>query len=61
MRIGTKKIITILAVLLLAISVTGCTSDDNGSDNGASSSSSSAASPTGDEYTNSIGMGIPAH
>nr|WP_321497632.1 formylglycine-generating enzyme family protein [uncultured Methanolobus sp.] len=59
MRIGTKKIITILAVLLLAISVTGCTSDDNGSDNGndaGSSSSGTASTPTGDKYTNSIGM-----
>ncbi len=55
MRIGTKQIITILTVLLLAISVTGCTSDNNGNDN-------SGISPTvdtgamGDEYTNSIGM-----
>ncbi|MDK2824950.1 Formylglycine-generating enzyme, required for sulfatase activity, contains SUMF1/FGE domain [Methanolobus vulcani] len=57
MRIGTKKIITILAVLLIAIAVTGCTSSDNGSDNGASSSSATTASkPTGNEYTNSIGM-----
>ncbi|MBP1909433.1 formylglycine-generating enzyme family protein [Methanolobus bombayensis] len=43
MRIGIKKIITILAVLLLAISVTGCT-DDNGNDGGESSSSSSTSS-----------------
>ncbi|WP_407281767.1 formylglycine-generating enzyme family protein [Methanolobus sp. WCC1] len=58
MRIGIKKTIAILAVLLLAISVTGCTSEDNGSDNGndAGSSSAGAASPTGNEYTNSIGM-----
>lgn len=44
MQIGTKQIITILAVLLLAISVTGC-SDDSGSDSedrGASESSTSS-------------------
>ncbi|WMW25699.1 formylglycine-generating enzyme family protein [Methanolobus sediminis] len=56
MWIGTKKILTILAVLLLAISVTGCTSSDSGGDNGASSSSAGAGSATGDEYTNSMGM-----
>ncbi|WP_292466730.1 formylglycine-generating enzyme family protein [Methanolobus sp.] len=43
MRIGIKKAIIILAVLLLAISVTGCTSEDNGSDSGDSVSSSSSS------------------
>lgn len=55
MRIDINKIIVVLAVLLLAISVTGCTSDDNGSDNGGSSSATSSGD-LGDEYTNSIGM-----
>lgn len=55
MRIGTEKLITILAVLLLAISATGCTSDSSGNDNAADSSAASSAD-LGDEFTNSIGM-----
>ncbi|WP_094228128.1 formylglycine-generating enzyme family protein [Methanolobus psychrotolerans] len=55
MRIGTKQVIIILAVLLFAISATGCTSDDNGSDNKASSSTASSGD-LGDEFTNSIGI-----
>lgn len=54
MWIGTKKLITIMIVLLVATALTGCTSDNNGSDNQASSSSGNSAS--GAEYTNSIGM-----
>lgn len=45
MKIGTNKVITILLMILLAISVTGCTSDDAGNDN-----------DRGEEFTNSIGM-----
>lgn len=55
MRIGTKRLITILAVLLLVISITGCTSDDNGNDDKDSSSSANTGD-LGDEFTNSIGM-----
>ena len=55
MRIDTKQVITIMAVLLLAIAVTGCTSDDNGSDN-AGSSSSAGNGDLGDEFANGIGM-----
>ncbi len=55
MRIGTKRLMTVLAVLLLVISITGCTSDDNGSDDKDSSSSVNTGDP-GDEFTNSIGM-----
>ncbi|WP_256621889.1 formylglycine-generating enzyme family protein [Methanolobus chelungpuianus] len=51
----TKRVISILIVLLLAISVTGCTSDDNGDDN-ADGSLSSGTGDAGDELTNSIGM-----
>ncbi|MDW7731758.1 MAG: formylglycine-generating enzyme family protein [Methanolobus sp.] len=56
MRIGTEKLITILAVLLLAISVTGCTSDSGDSDNTAAGSSTASNDYLGDEFTNSIGM-----
>ncbi|WP_319506838.1 formylglycine-generating enzyme family protein [uncultured Methanolobus sp.] len=55
MRIGMKQVITILAVLLLAIAVTGCTSDDDGSDNKVSSSSADNGDP-GDEFANTIGV-----
>lgn len=55
MRIGIKKAVVILAVLLLAISVTGCTSEDGGNDNEGSSSAVSGGD-LGDEYTNSIGI-----
>jgi formylglycine-generating enzyme required for sulfatase activity len=51
----TKKIITILTVLLIAISVTGCTSDDNGNDNTQSSSTLSSDDGS-DGFTNSLGM-----
>jgi formylglycine-generating enzyme required for sulfatase activity len=54
MRIGRKKLITILAVLLVAISAAGCASDDSGSDS--TVSSSAASGDSGDEFTNSIGM-----
>ncbi|WMW21097.1 formylglycine-generating enzyme family protein [Methanolobus mangrovi] len=55
MRIGTKQVITIMAVLLLAIAATGCTSDDNGSDSKGGSSSADNGD-LGDEFTNSIGV-----
>ena len=48
MRIGIKKLITILSVLLVAMALSGCTSDNNGSDN--------KGSDSGDGYTNSVGM-----
>lgn len=51
----TKKVISILIVLFVAISVTGCTSDDNGNDN-AGGSLSSGTDDAGNEFTNSVGM-----
>lgn len=54
MRIGNKKAIIILAVLLFAISVTGCTDDSNSGSQ--DSGKSSDVSVSGKEYTNSIGM-----
>lgn len=51
----TKKVIYMLIVLFVAISVTGCTSDENGNDN-AGGSLSSGTGDAGDEFTNSLGM-----
>jgi formylglycine-generating enzyme required for sulfatase activity len=51
----TKKVITILTVLLIAMSVTGCTSDDNGNDNTQISSTLSSDDGS-DGFTNSLGM-----
>jgi formylglycine-generating enzyme required for sulfatase activity len=57
MRIGTKKAIAILFILLFAISVTGCTSDDTASGNGDVGLNANSDNK-GEEFTNSIGMGF---
>ncbi|MBN2111193.1 MAG: formylglycine-generating enzyme family protein [Methanosarcinaceae archaeon] len=55
MWIGTKKAITVLTVLMIAIAFAGCSSDNNGSDNEAGVSSGNGADGA-EGFTNSIGM-----